>query len=404
MNRPPRVCILLDSFHPVVGGGETHARLLGRELVRLGAEVQVVTRHRVRASPRQEVLDGMRVTRVGPPGFRRWGKYLFLPFAARALRRMRDDFDLIYVCAFRVVGWTGVRSGLRLGKPVVLRAEACGEWSGAFVTHRPCPPGAKPAAWVRPLIRLRNRVFQRADRFLAVSQVIEQEYIEGGLPADRIARIPNGVDTKVFRPRPPQETGPLRRDLGLPAGRLVMCAGKLIRGKGLERLLRVWKDLAEDLPEVRLVLVGSGANQHLSCEHELRAYVARHRMGDRVVFAGSTTRVADYLACADLFVLPSESESFSLAVLEAMACGVAVVCSKIPGPMDFVRDQINGRLVPVEDEAAWRQVILEAVHNPLLARAWAAEGLATVQRDYTMPAIARRHLELFQSLGPTLAP
>ena len=135
----PRVCLLTETFHPVVGGGETHARLLSRALGRLGVEVFVLTRRRTRAMEPRACVDGVSVVRVPPPGFKRFGKYLMLLPVAWKLFSLRSRYDVVYVCGLRVLGVVGVAVSKLLGKRCVLRAESVGEMSGDFLWATPAP-------------------------------------------------------------------------------------------------------------------------------------------------------------------------------------------------------------------------------------------------------------------------
>lgn len=109
VNAPPRVCVLTESFHPIVGGGETHARLLCGELNRRGAQTMVVTRRTTRRLGRFEQLGGTRVYRVPPAGFKRLGKYGMLLPALFAILRRRAEFGVIYVVGL-LSGMAGSRS------------------------------------------------------------------------------------------------------------------------------------------------------------------------------------------------------------------------------------------------------------------------------------------------------
>lgn len=394
----PRVCLFISSFHPRVGGGETHARLLARALRGLGTDVWVLTRRHDRRLPRRDIVDGTPVWRVGPAGFPRLGKYLMLPAALGALIRKRASYGLIYVCGLRVIGVAGMLAALWLGKRVVMRAEACGEWSGAFALNRPAGDARSLHLLVRSAVWLRNRLYRRADRFLAISRVIREEYLAGGIPADRIATITNGIDFAVFQPADSVVRAALRAEFQFGSDVVFLYSGKLNRGKGLELLLRAFARVAQEEPRARLVLVGSGGTQYLSCEAELRAYVAERGLEARVLFTGYTDRVADYLRAADVFVFPSESEALGLALIEAMACGCAALASATGGILDIVDDRINGRLLPVGDEDAWRQAMLDAIRQPDQTARWAAAGMRSVRERFAIDEVARQHQRLFQTL------
>ncbi|MGH3927120.1 MAG: glycosyltransferase family 4 protein, partial [Pseudonocardiaceae bacterium] len=170
-----------------------------------------------------------------------------------------------------------------------------------------------------------------------------------GVAADRVVRIPNGVDTTRFRPASPSEKTELRQRLGIAAGPVAIYAGRLVSYKGLPLLLRVWHGLGERLPAATLVLVGEGGNDMHACEAELKTYVADHGMGSKVLFTGAVEHVEDWLRAADIFVFPTENEAFGLALVEGMACGLAAVTTAVGGIGDFVVDGCNGLVVQPRD-------------------------------------------------------
>ncbi len=392
----PRICLLAGNFYPVVGGGERHAHLLCREWTRRGAKVFVLTRRRTRDLARREQLDGFEVHRVGPTGFARTGKYLMLGPALWQLWRRRNDYDVLYVCGLRVLGFAGILAQALTGKPCVLRAEARGEMSGEFIWKTP-EGRTKPLHRLifRPLVGLRNLLYRRARHFLSISTPITEEFLACGIPAARIEVIPNGLDLDLFSPAAGESRSALRQRLGLPEGLLFAYSGKLNRGKGLELLLRVWALYAPAHPQARLVLIGSGAGQHLSCEEELRRFVADRGLEGSVIFTGYVEAVTDYLHASDAFVFPSESEAQGLSVLEALACKIPVIASRIPGIMDMVENGESGTLVEARDEDAWTHALEAFDPDAEATRRQIEAGYATARDRFGIAAICERHLDLF---------
>ena len=396
----PRIALLTSSFHPVVGGGETHARLLGGTWRRQGVDVFVITRRRLPESPAFERVDDISVYRVPPTGRPRLGKYLMLVPAYRELVRRRAEYDLIYVCGLRVLGLAGVLAALRTGKPCVLRSESRGELSGDFI-WRTVDGHLLPArrALFGWLVALRNCLLRRAAGFLAISTDIRTEYEACGVPADRIATIVNGIDPQRFAPADAARRAECRRALDLPAaGRIWAYSGKLNRGKGLEFLLRVWCDYIAAHPGELLVLIGSGGNQFLSCEAELRAAVRANALASSVRFTGYVTNVEAWLQAADAFLFPSENEALPLALLEALACGLPAIASDVGGMRDILRDGENGRRVAVNDAAAWRAAMETLAAAPEQAAAWGRGGRTTALARFGIERVAAEHLALFRAL------
>ncbi|MEJ2503056.1 MAG: glycosyltransferase family 4 protein, partial [Gemmatimonadota bacterium] len=218
-------------------------------------------------------------------------------------------------------------------------------------------------------------------------------------PDRSVVRIPNGIAMDEFTPASPGEKATLRRDLDLPDATIVMYTGKLNRGKGLELLLQVWDELVPEHPEAHLVLVGSGHHQALSIEPQLRSFVRTRSLEDRVTFTGETDRVADYLKAADLFVMPSESESQCLSLIEAMATGLPAVATAVGGIPEYFEDGRHGVLVDPQDAEALarglRTLLDEDGARPEQGRA----ARESVLGQFRMEGVARRHERLFEELS-----
>ncbi|MDR0993781.1 MAG: glycosyltransferase, partial [Verrucomicrobiota bacterium] len=241
---------------------------------------------------------------------------------------------------------------------------------------------------------------------LAISAPIREEFQMGGVSPARIVDLPNGYDPALFHPLPAGAPSMAERRiaLGLPPEGLVFAySGKLNRGKGLERLITIWGRFAAEHPTARLLLIGSGKGQYLSCEEELKKQAQAERVDASILFTGYVEDVAAYLHVADAFVFPSESEAQGLSVLEAMACGVPVLASDIPGIADMVRDGVTGRLVPPQAVEAWLAALQEFVEQRPRFAAMAESAVAHAEAAYAIAAIAGKHAELFcQLLSPSV--
>jgi glycosyltransferase involved in cell wall biosynthesis len=275
---------------------------------------------------------------------------------------------------------------LLTGKPCVLKADSQGELSGAFFDPGLARFGLRHDRLpVSLAIRLRNALLRRAARFVAISEVIEQEYLAMGVPPARIARIPNSVDPARFHPVDAQARDALRARLGLPRDKhIAVYTGRLVTTKGLPVLLRAWTQVVAARPDAVLVLVGSGGLGLQNCEDALRDFVRHHALEDSVKFTGSVDNVQAYLQAAELFVFPTEREAFGISIVEAMACGLPIVTTTVDGVRDVVRPDVDALVVPPRDEAALAAAIARG-----LARDAGIEAMAATAR--------RRALECFSS-------
>ena len=341
---------LTESFHPILGGGETHIRALGAALVAAGVPASVVTRQAESSWATEETVDGVRVLRVPPVGPGRTGKYRMVPGALRALWRERKTFDVLVVRGTRVLGLPGLLWGRMLGKGVVLQAEINGEMSGEAYTWGTRFATGLVAWLVRRGVALRNLLMRDADGFVAMSRAIREEFLAAGVGRDRIAHIAHGVDTSRYRPAEAAEKASLRARLGLPREGLLICyTGRLLRGTGLETLVDAFARLAARHSRAHLLLVGSGEGQALSVESDLRTRVERGGLGARVLFAGRVEAVEDYLRASDVFAFPSIYEALGISLIEAAACGLPAVGSRTGGIVDVIEDGLSGLLVEPGD-------------------------------------------------------
>ena len=396
-----RVLFLAESFHPVLGGGETHVRRLGSALVSAGDAATVVTRRAERAWPAEERVDGIRVVRVPPPGPGRTGKFLMLPAAVRAVVREASGHDVLVVRGTRVLGLPGLVAARASGVPVVMQPETNGELSGEAWTWGKTWAGGPAGRLARAATALRNRWLRDADAFVAMSRVIRDEMLGAGIPRERIVLLPHGVDTERFRPATVEEKLALRRELGLPEGVLAVYSGRLLRGKGLETLVDALAKIADRAAGLGVVLLGSGEGQALSVEDELRRRVAERGLGTRVAFAGRRERVEDTLRAADIFVFPSVFEALGIALVEAAACALPAVASRTGGIVDVVEDGVSGRLVAPGDAAALSEALLCLAGDAALRSRMGREARATALAHFDERDGVERYRALFREVGST---
>ena len=176
----------------------------------------------------------------------------------------------------------------------------------------------------------------RSHGLTAVSEFLKRETIRDfSVPEDRIEVVPNFVDTRIYRPG----LKPCHRATLAPEGeKIVMHISNFRPVKRVEDVIEVFASILKKIPS-RLVLVGDGPDRPRA-----RLKVEELGLQDRVVFLGEYTPVQELLSCADLFLLPSKSESFGLAALEAMACGSPVIASRAGGLPEVIIDGETGYL------------------------------------------------------------
>jgi glycosyltransferase involved in cell wall biosynthesis len=394
------VCIFTETFHPVIGGGETQARLLAEGLVVRGFRVCVLTRRSDDRLPAVEDVGGVRVHRVGPSGGGQLKKWRLALAGVPALIRLRDTYDILFVSGFRIVGAPAALVAKALGKRVVLKADSEGEMSGDFFGPGMARIGLSPRAWwFRALLWMRNLALKRADAFAAINAGVAAEFASAQVPAGALHRIPNAVDTDRFRPAEPGERIVLRRRLGLPeSAHIVAYTGRLVSYKGLPLLLDVWPRLLKAQADACLLLIGEGGLDIHNCEQQLRATVHNQGLEGRVIFAGGVQNVPDYLRAADGFVFPTENDAFPSSVVEAMACALPVVTTPVGALAEIVQDGDNGLVVAPRDGTGLERALLRLLTDPDVAARLGRRACQTVRERYSAERVTGQYVELFERL------
>jgi glycosyltransferase involved in cell wall biosynthesis len=364
-------------FRPLIGGAESVLGELARELVRLEQEVTVVTARWEPNWTTEERVDDVEIVRLPMPRVRVWGTWRFMQALARWLGKRGRGFDVWYVSMLKHAAWVCVSSGRRRRVPVVLRPEGSGP-TGDVAWHEQSLGGK--------LIRRRCR---QATGVVALSSHIREELERAGYPTNRIWSIPNGVPIPDLEE--PWERLAWRQRLDIDAsGPLAVFVGRLSPEKGLADLIAAWKRVQHVVHDARLAIVGNGPQ-----EPELRQQAAGQ---PSILWTGPTLEPQRYLRAADLFVLPSHEEGMSIALLEAMACAMPIVASDIPGNRRLIESGCHGLLVPPNRPDLLAQAMLVPLQAKTLAGAMGRAARRRVEEEFSITHMARRHLELFESL------
>ena len=357
------------------GGMNVYVRELARELSRMGVAVDVFTRSQNVEIPRVVPLaERARVVHLpaGPqapmPRERIHGHLDEFVAGVETWRQAEDiRYDLVHG-HYWLSGVVGLALRERWRVPLVQMFHTLGRLKN----------GAGVAAEREPALRIaeEGRIIEHADRLVAAN-IIERGHLVREYDADpaRIAVVPCGVDTALFAPA---DADVARAALGLAPGPLLLYVGRIAPIKGLETLLDAVGCLRGTGHPVRLVVVGGDADERPEGhEAELRRRAAVQGLGDAVTFVGAQPqdRLRDYYVAADVTVLPSYYESFGMVALEAMACGSAVIASRVGGLQTTVRDGVTGLLVSEGDPCALAETLARVLDDGALRWRLGREGV-----------------------------
>jgi len=215
--------------------------------------------------------------------------------------------------------------------------------------------------------RVRRRMMiaglKRASRIVAVADDLKRRMVALGIDAGKIQVIGNGVDTGKFFPVDRAES---RRTLGIPPdARVLISVGGLVERKGMHRVIECLPALTRSFPDLQYLIVG-GAGGEGDWGPRLEAMVSMNGLTDTVRFLGplpsDALRVP--LSAADVFVLATRNEGWANVFLEAMACGLPVVTTRVGGNAEVVREPECGKLVEFGALDELRHAIAAALETP----------------------------------------
>jgi glycosyltransferase involved in cell wall biosynthesis len=203
-----------------------------------------------------------------------------------------------------------------------------------------------------------------------------------GVPAKRVVHIPNGVDTEHFSPAP-----------RLPDSPDIVCVGRMVPDKDHATLLEAFARVLTVVPQARLHLVGQGR-----LEPSIRARAARPDCHGRVIFLPGDTDLRPILRKARIFVLASASEGLPNVLLEAMACALPVVATRVGGIPELIEDNLNGLLAaPANPESlAAHLVRLLGDHEACIR--FGQAGRERVVSDYSHITMVSQHESVYTKL------
>ena len=216
-------------------------------------------------------------------------------------------------------------------------------------------------------IALQRQAYRFAHKIVANSSAAAEQLVREGVRPARIQVIANGVQADLFNARSSR-----------PVLRTVITVANLRQEKGHEVLIEAATWLRERHPQLQILLVGAGPRRAA-----LEAMVNARGLETTVLFTGHRDDVAALLADADVFVLPSRSEAFPNAAIEAMASGLPVVASAVGGLIDLIEPERTGLLVAPGDSAALAEAIDRLISEPRRAARIGAAARHAITARYS---------------------
>lgn len=419
-----RVCFISFAFSPLVGGSEVQAEKQARQLQKIGHDVIVITLRHDRNWKRAEILDGLPVSRVGGiyrrDGSLRLGRlgYFIDISLFLTLWRLRHHYDVIHAFQLSPLAAVALIIGKLVHKPVIINIQSAGPSKAQsmqierevtlmadtltntdFLKIDPSQKwmvdgGGDIAILEQTVLAGRAIVnaLRKSDAFYQVLSTRSRSYLTSqGFREERIIHITNGIDTELFRPDPQR-----RPDPALPE-RVITCVARLEYPKGVDVLLHAWGRMMREpsawrahlKPKLRVVGRGEFRSQMERIAGELG-------IQDSVEFLGLRRDVIDLLQQSWAFAIPSRWEGMPNALLEAMACGLPCVATRVSGSEDVIKDGVNGLLVEPENPAELARALRCLIEDIDLAQRLGREARTSMVHGYQLSSIVDQCLHLYR--------
>lgn len=242
------------------------------------------------------------------------------------------------------------------------------------------------------------RIFKSV-RAQAVTTKIQEEKLMQlyDFISDNISIIPPGVNVHSFKPLKPGEGG-IKTEV---PDRYIFCLSRIDSNKGHDLLLKAFDKVIKEISDIHLVIGGGSPkpqNREMEVLNNMKEIIDEKGMNDKVHISG---HVPDELLVslyqqAEIFVLPSLFEPFGMTALEAMACGIPVIASKLGGIRNVISSGKNGLLVDPTNNREFADAMIKLLDNSQLAVSMGNEGHKTIHKHFSWEAIADKQIEFYK--------
>ena len=365
---------------------------VAKDLGRLGNQVDVYTRFHDPDDPQIiEIGENARVVHIkaGPYFETKQTLHRHIPEFLAGLRTFRQLDGIAYDMVHSHY-WLSGCAGLEMSR----------EWDvphvATFHTLARRKLRSRPGESESELrMKAETEVMRGVDK-LVVSTEEESDDITRlyGVPEENVEVIPGGVNLELFSL---SDKAKARGELGIEEDKVILSVGRAEPLKGLDILIGALHRM-DDLPNTRLVLVGGqpGRDRELV---RLKSMAGALGISDNITFAGAVVQseLPKYMSAADVFAMPSYHESFGLAALEAMACGIPVVAARVGGLKTIIRNGQTGYLIDWHCPEPFAQQLDVLLSNPYLRETMGREARARAEQmswSRTVSALAKAYADL----------
>ena len=402
-----KVLHVLETSAPELVGYTIRGRYIVTHQRKLGLDPVVVTSPFFRGATDQRVdeIDGIRYFRSNhiPRPDKSQGRLSAYATRMNMVRRYRrfvadvarqEKAGIIHAHSSYTNGLAARYASKQLGVPFIYELRTL--WGESAVVE----DGWNPNSFkYRMVWRLELDVMRRAHMVVAISRGIRDAIVERGVDPGKVVIVPNGVDTQVFVPRPPDTA--LAEKLGLTGCFVIGFIGSLRRLEGIPLLLEAFKEIHRREPRARMLVVGDGP------EREGLVTAARDAgLSDVAQFTGLVPheQILQYYSIMDVLVYPRIDARINQTVtplkpLEAMAMGKVCIASDVGGLTELVDDGRTGLVFRAGDARDLAEKTVRLASDSALMQQLSTQGYEAVRREREWSAIASRYADIYRRAG-----
>ncbi len=369
---------IINSYPPMIGGAERLVESVARLLSESGYRNTVITR-KAGTAPFLERKGRTGIFRVPVFGPRVLRSAIFRAASFALTMILRSRYDCIHAHSLDSPAVIGSIAAGITGKDLFVTVHNVGKVDG--LKNR---IGGE---------RVLKKIIGTSRRIISINDDITDELASAGCPEEKIAFIPNGVDTEKFAPLSGEERYRRLMKMGMLGRTIYLFVGNFHGQKGIDTLIKGWRSFIGGNQDSGAILLLAGDGVLMK---EAKDLAAKLGINDTVRFLGKRNDIEKYLKLADIFVQPSRWEGLSIALLEALSCGLAVIATPVGGTDEVIADGVNGLLSPVDDENGLATRMEELLGDLSLRKKLGAAGRKTVIDRYSLKLCVERHLACYQ--------
>jgi glycosyltransferase involved in cell wall biosynthesis len=361
--------VAADLYPSSIGGLGIHVHEMSKEQAALGHNVTVYTINHDN-SPKEEFVSGYNVRRFKPI-FELFGNALPLSMFP-SLLNIKSNFDILHAHShpFFTTNLCSVLETLNHTVPFVITSHGLVPARGPDWLHRIYNP------------TVGKFVYNSADQVLCYTEE-EKERLKKEIGVrSKISVVHNGINTDLFHP-----TSTKKQTYRL------LWIGRFTRGKGLDYLIEAFDVLSKKYPKLHLLLIGEGPEKENILD-KISKFGLERKVQIRDFYPNS--RLCEVYNNSDIFVLPSFEEGVPRTIMEAMACGVPVICTKLPHLVEMIKDV--GITIPAKDSNAIVDAVSDIYSDPKLAEQFGVNGRNKAIEKYSWKDTVSKTISVYKDL------